>query len=87
MSKRSQVKDRATRNGTASIYAGSEPRRDELTAHLPKAKKIKRRRFPPSKRAMRLQRQDKANKHADVTAYQARLTAPWPIYVRAKEGG
>ena len=29
------LKDRARRRGTASIYAGTEPRRGELTAHEP----------------------------------------------------
>ncbi len=69
-------------HGTKSIFAGDEPRRDELTAHLPKPK-IKRRRFPPlPKRMAKLKRKDRANKHADEASYRARLTSPWGIYVK-----
>ena len=71
------LRDKAKRNGTASIYAGSEPRRDELTAHLPK---------PKTKRRFALPRR-KAHKHADASTYQARLAAPWSLYVGAMEGG
>jgi hypothetical protein len=81
------LRNRAKRNGTQSKYAGDEPRGDELTAHLPKPK-IKHRRFaPPTKRTMKRRRKVRINKHADAAAYQARVTAPWSLYVAAKEGG
>jgi hypothetical protein len=75
------LRQRARRNGTRSTYAGDEPRADELTAHLPKSK----RKVP--KCTAKWRRKDKLNKRAAEAAYQARLTAPWPLYVRAKEGG
>jgi hypothetical protein len=73
---------KARLRGIASIYAGDEPRRDELTAHLPKPK-IKRRRSPPlPKRTAKFRRKDKVNKHADAASYEARLAAPWPLVRR-----
>ena len=81
----STLRDKAKRHGTASIYGGSEPRREELTAHLPKPK-IKPLRFKLPKRAAKRKRKAKITKHADALTYQARLAAPWSIYVRAKEG-
>lgn len=78
------LRDKARRHGIKSKYAGDEPRGDELTAHLPKPK-IKRRLPSPFKRTVKLRRKDKLNKHADAANYEARLAAPWPLYV--KEGG
>jgi hypothetical protein len=72
-----------TRKRTMSIYSGTEPRRDELTAHWPK-KKIKRRRFPLPKRKAKRLHKDKLNKHANERTYQARLAASCPLYT--KEG-
>jgi hypothetical protein len=87
MSSSNRLKDRARRQGTASIYAGSEPRPDELVAHWPKHKKVKRHRFRlPRSKAKRL-RKEKIIKHADASSYQARLTAPWPLHVCASKGG
>ena len=76
---------RSRRNGTRSKFAGDEPRNRELGEHWPK--KIKRHRFPLSKSAMERKRKEKLNKHADMAAYEARLAAPWPLYVAAKKGG
>jgi hypothetical protein len=80
------LKDRARRRGTASIYAGTEPRRGELTAHEPKPK-IKRQRFTLPKRTMKRRRKDRANRHADVMNYQMLLDEPWTIYRGTGKGG
>ena len=76
------LRQRARRNGTASIYAGTEPRRDELAAREPKKKIRRRHRFLAPKRAMKRRRKDAANRLADATNYQARLAEPWPLYVK-----
>jgi hypothetical protein len=77
-----ELRQRAKRHGTASIFAGDEPQWHELTEHWPKPK-IKRRRFPPlPKRMAKLKRKDRATKRAAVASYQASLTSPWPIYVK-----
>ena len=42
---------------------------------------------PLPKRVAKLKRKDRINKLADKTAYEARLAAPWPLYVSVKKGG
>ena len=82
MKRGSDLRQRARRNGTRSKYAGDEPRNDEAIAHWPKPK---RKALP--KRTAAWRRKAKMIRHADEAAYRARLTAPWPIYARAKKGG
>ena len=42
---------------------------------------------PLPKRIVKLKRKDRMNKLADKTACEARLAAPWSLYVSVKEGG
>ncbi|MGZ5917458.1 MAG: hypothetical protein ACXWJ4_09075 [Methyloceanibacter sp.] len=75
------LKRRARRHGTASIFANGEPRCREFTDHWPKKHK-RRHRIPPSKRTMKLRRTYRANRRTALASYGARLAAPWPLYVR-----
>lgn len=48
--------------------------------------KPKKQRTDPRQAREALRAQHQILKHADMAAYQAQLTASWPVYVRAKEG-
>jgi hypothetical protein len=80
------LRRRARRHGTKSIYAGGEPRNHELVEHWhrwPMRKPYHSPQMP--KRMAKLKWKDRANKRAVEASYRARLTSPWPIYL--KEGG
>jgi hypothetical protein len=85
-------KARAKRHGIKSKYAGDEPRNDELTIHLPKIKRLPKkkpkRQFSVSanKRTRRFRRKENLNKRADWAAYETRLNATWPIVRQAEKG-
>ena len=71
-----------------SIYSGDEPRNRELAEHWQRWPEKRKYKSPPlPKRVAKLKRKDRINKLADKTAYEARLAAPWPLYVSVKEGG
>ena len=92
------LRNRSRRHGSKSAFAGDEPKWHEATEHwqvgrgmpLPKGspwrEKQKRHHQKLGKRAMKLKRKDRINKHADKAAYEAQLAAPWSIYVAVKEG-
>jgi hypothetical protein len=82
------LRRRARRHGTKSIYAGDEPRNRELAEHWRRRPEKREYESPPlPKRLAKLKRKDKIIKQADKAAHEARLAAPWPLYVSAKEGG
>jgi hypothetical protein len=78
------LRQRVRRHGTRSKYAGDEPRNREIVEHWPE--KRKRQSAAISKRETKRRRKEEINKRAAEAAYQARLTAPWPIYVCAQKG-
>ena len=81
----SGLKARARRNGIKSIHGGDEPRSDELVAHYPQDKKRKTYRIKLDKRKAKRLRKDRLTKRAGNRAHKARLTAPWPIFIKEGE--